>query len=188
MNNWVLATGAVGVVLAAVALLPATMASASGSATADLSVQATILSSCAVTTTPVGFGAYDPGQAGDNQAQGAVTLICTAGTIPTVSLANGQFFAQAGKTSQGATTPAKTTSGVTITRAMGNSGSFLGYDLFADTSYATIWNSTNTISPGAIGSNQPVILTVYGDIPAKQTQALNGGTYSDSVMVTVTWP
>jgi spore coat protein U-like protein len=169
-----------------VPLSPGT-ALATGSTTAAISVTARILGSCTATTIPVNFGTYDTNQAGDTQAQGAVTLVCATGTIPTVAMNLGQHFASVGNTQQGATNPAATSSGVTITRAMGNQGTYLGYDLFTDSSYKTIWNSSNTISPGQIGSGEPVTLTIYGDIPQKQTQALTAGAFSDSIVVTISW-
>lgn len=165
--------------LAVAALLPAKMALAAGSATATLSVTATIQASCTLTTTPVGFGVYDPTAAGDNKANGTITVTCAAGTTPVVALDNGTFSAKA---------PAltKTSSGVQVTRAMQTSGNFLGYDLFTDVTYSTIWNATNTVSPGQLGSTQPVVLTVFGDIPKGQTTT-GKGSFADTVVVTVTF-
>lgn len=172
------------------ALVPLSAAiAAPGSATATLQVNAEVLASCTVTTTPVSFGVYDPSQAGDNQAQGTITLQCSSGTTPVVKLNNGNFSnsVTGTKTTQDGTTVAQTSSGVTITRAMQNQGTFLGYDLFTNSDFSTVWNATNTVSPGEIGSVQPVTLAVSGDIPAQQTQTLSGGTFSDTVVVTVTF-
>lgn len=173
------------------ALLPAKMVLASGSATANLSVSATVVATCTVSTTAVNFGTYDPSAAGDTKAQGAITLVCASGLAPKIAMDNGQFNAQVSKTNSGTiaapVSPAKTSSGQTITRAMQSAGQWLGYDLFTDSSYATVWNATNTVSPGTIGSLQPVTLQVFGDIPAKQVQTLGGGTYNDTVVVTVTF-
>lgn len=175
-------------IAAASTLLPMNAAVA-GTATTQLNVNAQVLGSCTVTATPVSFGVYDPSQDGDNQAQGTITLQCASGTTPVVKLSAGQHAASvsATNTTQDGTTVASTSSGVTITRSLQNQGTQLGYDLFTDSSYSTVWDSTNTISPGAIGSVQPERLTVYGDIPAKQTQTLAPGSFSDTVLVTVTF-
>jgi spore coat protein U-like protein len=175
-------------VAAGLSVVPVQAAMA-GTATTQLNVSAQVLGSCTVTATPVSFGVYDPSQDGDLQAQGTITLQCASGTTPVVKLSAGQHAASvsATNTTQDGTTVAKTSSGVAITRSLQNQGSQLGYDLFTDSGYSTVWNSTNTISPGEIGSVQPETLTVYGDIPAQQTQTLAPGSFSDTVLVTVTF-
>lgn len=180
---------AAATVIAAASMLIPMSAALAGTATAQLNVSAQVLGSCTVTATPVSFGVYDPSQAGDSQAQGTITLQCASGTTPVVKLSSGNHAASVSvtKTTQDGTTVAATSSGVTITRAMQNQGTFLGYDLFTDSSYSTVWNATNTISPGSIGSVQAETLTVYGDIPEQQTQTLSTGTFSDTVLVTVSF-
>lgn len=164
-------------------------ASAAGSQSKTLDVSATVVKSCTVSATPIDFGQYDPLADGEQQAEGTITLRCAGGTTPMVALDNGQFSANVSKTKQtdGTTdiAPAKTDSGVAVTRAMQNAGTWLGYDPFTNSARSTVWNASNTISPGEIGNTQPVELNVYGSISAEQTQT--AGTFKDRVVITVTY-
>lgn len=88
-----------------------------GTATTQLNVSATVLGSCIVSASPVAFGIYDPSQPGDTQAQGAITLQCSSGTVPVVQLSKGQHAASvsiANTTTDNGTTVANTASGVAV--------------------------------------------------------------------------
>lgn len=62
-------------------MLATTLAAASwaqaGTATATIGLSATVTSNCTISTTPVGFGAYDPILGADITAEGSVTVACT---------------------------------------------------------------------------------------------------------------
>jgi len=67
--------------LSRLVMLATTLAAASwaqaGTATATIGLSATVTSNCTITTTPVGFGAYDPILGSDITAEGSVTVACT---------------------------------------------------------------------------------------------------------------
>ena len=63
--------------LVAVAALTAAGWGHAGTATASIGLTATVSSNCTISTSPVGFGAYDPVSGLDITAAGAVTVACT---------------------------------------------------------------------------------------------------------------
>jgi len=90
---------------------------------------------------------------------------------------------------------------VSVSLSSGNSGSFnprqmayagaglpLDYHIFLDPSRTTIWGD-GTGGTGIITStivrNAPLNRVIYGRAPARQN--LKAGSYSDSLVVTVTW-
>ena len=135
--------------------------------------------SCTVTTTPVNFGAYAPLSGLNRDATGNVAVTCT------IVLALLQ--------------------GYTIDLGTGNSTSFqprqmssgsnrLNYNLYTSSAYTSIWgdgtNSTSSVAgdPSLLKllSTTTVNHPVYGRIPANQ-KALPVGSYSDPVVVTITY-
>jgi spore coat protein U-like protein len=141
-----------------------------GSATANLSVGATIANSCTISTVAVGFPNYDPIVANatspDNSTSGSVTITCTRGSSPTIGLGTGQNLSGA-------------------QMRMANGTNYLNYALYQDSTYTAVWGNsgTNLFSPGAAPSKAPRTYTVYGQIPGGQD--LPAGTYSDTVVATV---
>lgn len=139
-------------------------------ATANLSVSATIANNCTITTAAVGFPAYDPiathAAAPDDSTSGSVTITCTKGSAATIGLGLG--------------------SNVSGTQMrMANGTNFLNYGLFQDAGRATVWGTSGAglLSPVAAPSKAPRTFTVYGRIPAGQD--LPAGTYNDTVTATV---
>src|SRR5271169_1884903 len=55
-----------------------------GSATNPLTLSATVINNCSITTTPVAFGNYDPLSASPNQASGTVVIACTKNAAPSI--------------------------------------------------------------------------------------------------------
>ena len=140
------------------------------SATANLTVGATIVNNCTISTTPVAFPAYDPIQTHatnpDDSTSGSVTITCTKGSSATIGLGQGQNY--------------------TSTNRMKDTGSnFLNYALYQDTNHGTPWTTSGAglLSPPAALSKAPRTFTVYGRIPGGQD--LPAGTYSDTVVATV---
>jgi spore coat protein U-like protein len=150
----------------ALALLAAT------SNTGTVNVTGAIVADCSITTSTFGFGTYDPivtnASAALNTFAQSLSVKCTRGaTGVTISLDLGS----------------NSTHAVNTTRAMsGGGGNYLSYELYTSNSYATVWNTTNTVSY-APTSFAATGITVYGQIPGAQDVSV--ATYSDSVTATV---
>jgi spore coat protein U-like protein len=133
------------------------------------------LCSCTVTATAVSFGTYDPLSSAADDSTGTVRVRCTlvvalAGSF-TVSLSTGG-------------------SGNYAARNLHNGASNLLYNLYTNTTRAQVWgNGTGgSVSVSQTFSGLLAIdrsLTIYGRIPAGQN--VPAGTYSDTILVTVTY-
>ncbi len=158
-----IAAGAIAVLALALRAAPAHAATA----TSTLSVSANIAGTCTVGAASLAFGAYSSTAA--STANASVQVTCTNGVTAQVSLNQGQNNNKA--TAFG-------------TRALANGATnFLGYDIYTDNTFTTLWNATNTVPVTSTGS--PVTLTAVGRIPSGQTPAT--GSYNDSVTITVTF-
>ena len=109
---------------------------ASGSASANLSVSASVANNCTISTSPLAFGAYDPvvTNASTNlDATGTVTVACTKGATATIGLGLGS-----------------NASGNTR-RMSDGSRNFLSYAVYQDSSRSTIWGNSGAalLSPSA---------------------------------------
>lgn len=146
-------------------------------ATANLSVTATVSQSCIVTTVPVAFGAYDPSASSANETTGSVSVTCTVGTAYSIALDAGA----------NASTPGN----AATRRMLANGSDHLVYTLYLDIARSTIWgdgNNGTSASPAATshtGDGTAQSQTVYGSIPAGQYVA--AGAYADTVVATVTY-
>ncbi len=139
-------------------------------ATGNLTVQIEIQAECEVTTTAtVNFGAEGVLNS-DVDAAGSISVQCTSGVSYDVGLGAGQ--------GAGATTSDR--------KMTGPASATIDYGLFSDSARTTNWGdtiSTDTVSGTGDGSVQ--VIDVYGRVPAQTTPA--AGTYSDTVLVTVTY-
>lgn len=156
-----------GIVLASVAgvalIVPGGPARAA-TATATMSVSANIGGTCTVGGSTVSFGTYSTAAA--STATGNIQVTCSNGTNAVVSL-------NQGINNNRASTYA--------TRALNNGTNYLGYDIYTDNTYTTLWNTTNTQPITSTGA--AVNLTAYGRIPAGQSPAT--GSYNDTVTISV---
>jgi spore coat protein U-like protein len=139
------------------------------SATASLTVSATVSKNCTISTAPVAFGAYDPlAASAPLDGTGTVTVTCTKGAVARVGLS-------AGSNPDG-----------TIRRMGGqDAGEFLNYELYTDPSHSTVWGDigdTPLDIPAAPDRN-PRNFTVYGRVAAAQNATV--GSYTDTVVATV---
>jgi spore coat protein U-like protein len=156
---------------AAAALLSGTLQPvAAGSASANLTVTATVTNNCSISTAAVAFGAYDPiiaNASADLDSTGAVTVTCTRGATATVALDRGSNAAG----------PA---------RQLKDTGTnVLAYELFQDAGRSAVWGNAGAalLSAGAAPSKAPRTFTVYGRISGGQD--VPAGNYSDTVVATV---
>ena len=151
------------------ALLPLDLAPTgayAATATTTFAVTATVVATCLVSATALGFGNYtgviDP-------ATSTVSVTCTNTTPYTVALSAGLG------------------SGATVAnRSMTGGAVLLGYGLFRDAGHTLNWGltpGTDTVAGTGNGAAQPI--TVYGQIPASEFVA--PGAYSDTITATVTY-
>ena len=139
-------------------------------ATTTFKVTATVASSCKVTATDLGFGAYDP-LAAALDGTSTITATCTAQTPYTIGL-------DAGLNAGGTTTR----------RMMGDdtATTLLSYELYSDSTRSAIWGAPGgaTVAQSAL-TGGALNYTVYGRIPA--SQYVPAANYADTVTVTVTY-
>src|SRR6187399_1356808 len=130
-----------------------------GTATANLSVTATVSATCSISTTALAFGAYDP--VGTNSATpldgtGAVIVTCTNGASAALTLG------------QGTNAGVGSTDAVPVRRMKNAGGAFLSYSLYQDAGHTTVWGNTPATSIAQTGSGTAASVTVYGRVPAAQ--------------------
>lgn len=147
-----------------------------GSASANLAVTANVNAKCSiVSTSVVGFGAYDPVEVNATaplDATGSFDVKCTKGSIGTLGINAGQYAANA--------------SGTTRAMKAASSANYLSYELYTSAGRTTVWNNTsNMVSYTALNASAST-QTVYGRVPGGQVNAV-ADTYADTVEVTVTY-
>ena len=136
-----------------------------GSATSNITVTATVVKNCTITAGNVAFGSYDPTSATPLNASGTFTITCGQGTAYSVGLGNGA-------NAQG------------TTRRMAGGAQFLTYELYQDSGRTVVWSNTGSgMLSGTASSNNPITLTVYGQVAPSQNVAI--GSYTDTVVATV---
>ena len=152
----------------------ATSANAVGSATSSFTVSASVVASCTISSTTLAFGNYDPivtNATTPLDVNGSVTITCTKGAATTIGLDAGQNGLNAAGT----------------TRAMATAGpaDYLSYELYQDTTRATLWGNSgaNLFTPPAAPSKSARTFPIYGRIPAAQGSTT--GSYTDTVVATV---
>jgi spore coat protein U-like protein len=147
-----------------------------GTATGTFTVTATVVNSCVLNSAGnLGFGNYDPTSATNTTGSSSISVNCTKGDAYTIALnygANG---------------------GSATNRIMSDgAGDSLNYNLYTDSGYTLVWNSTcgaGTNCDGGTGAGPGAgnaqTYTVYGQIPAGQN--VPAGSYSDTITLTVTF-
>ena len=166
--------------LALVLLLP-TLAAQAQVGTSTFTAQASVATSCTISTSPVTFGNYDPivaNKTANLNAVGSVTITCVKGTTPTISLGLGN-----------------NATGSTRRMKDAVSGDFLLYELYQPSSNASgaacsfpgsvVWGSTGASVLTATSAPSKVARSynVCGTVSAGQNPAV--GTYNDTVNATV---
>jgi spore coat protein U-like protein len=140
------------------------------SATASLTVSASVSKNCTITTAPVAFGNYDSvtaNAANPLDGIGTITVTCTKGAAAKVGLGTGS-------NAQG-----------TTRRMSQGAAEYLTYELYKDTAHANIWGNTDTdaLDIPAAPNRNPRNFTVYGRVAAAQDATV--GSYTDTVVATV---
>ena len=159
----------VAMVAANVVTVPSSFAA---TATGNLGVTATVLSTCSVSSTPVAFGAYTFSAV---DSTGSITVTCTADVL-TYNVA---LDAGAGSGS------------TTATRKLTSVGlNTLNYSLFGNVGRTQNWGNSQGVdtlasTANTSGSGTIKTFTVYGQLPANQTSP--AASYSDSVGIVVNY-
>jgi spore coat protein U-like protein len=158
------------VTVTGIAALMSTARSQAASASASLTVSASVASNCTVSTTALAFGTYDPLVANATaslDATGTVTIACTKGAATTIALGLGG-----------------NASGATRRMADGSSN-YLTYEMYQDSARSTVWGTSGAglLTPPAAPSKAARNFTVYGRIPSNQD--VPAGSYADTVTATV---
>lgn len=146
--------------------------------TATIGFSAEVLSACNIGSTAPGnlgqFGTLNFGNYGSlsnviaiagSVGNGALRVNCLTGTPYRVLISAGG------------------SGNINARRMTGPSAAQVAYNLYTSSSYSTIWDNITGVTGVGNGSDQ--YLPVYGRVPAQATPA--SGTYSDTVVVTVTW-
>jgi spore coat protein U-like protein len=142
---------------------------AAQSASANLTVTATVTNNCTISTTPLSFGTYDPVGANASanlDGVGSVVVACTKGKDANIGL-------DLGSNANG------------TTRRMASGGEFLSYELYSDSGRSTVWGNASGSwqATGAAPSKAARSFTVYGRVPSNQD--VPAGNYADTVLATV---
>jgi spore coat protein U-like protein len=146
-----------------------------GATPADAACAPLSLCSCTTTATGVSFGSYDPTTTQARTTTGNVQVHCTllvalAGSF-TIDLSTGGSNSYAG-------------------RVLRNGASSLRYNLFIDNAFSQIWGNGTGGSANVSQSFAGLLLldstsTIYGRIDPSQN--VPAGTYSDTIVVTVSY-
>ncbi len=155
--------------LASFAMLVTPVIGGAATTSDTLTVTATVVDSCSLSTSTLAFGTYDPASGTDTDATTTIDASCTTGTTFDIALDGGS-------------------SANISARTMSDGTNSLGYQIYTDTLRTTIWGDGTTGSTAAgtgLGPLTPVTLTAYGRITAGQN--VPAGAYSDTVNVTLTF-
>lgn len=153
-------------VLAAAAVRPADAATA----TANLNVTASVIQVCQVFDGTLAFGPYDPLAAAPLETNGSFQVACTKGSV-SVTLGLGQGLHFAGSQ-----------------RGMSNTTDTLTYEIYKEAARTNVWGDVGgAVVPYTATTSALTTIQVFGRIPALQTNVGVGTTYSDTVVITVTF-
>lgn len=138
-------------------------------ATGNLAVNATVVDTCFVAATAMSFVNIDGSAVTDETTPSTVTVTCTANqTGVDVSLGGGNNEDTGQRRMIGALT-----------------STYLPYNVFSDAGHSSAVAVGGSVYSGNITGAVPVEIYVYGQIPAGAYATDN---YSDSILITVTYP
>lgn len=132
-------------------------------ASASVTITASVAANCAVTSGSVAFGAYDPIVANDTadlDASGTFTVRCTKGVTAQVGLDNGGNYSAS-------------------TRRMNAGAEYLNYALYRNAGRTTVWDNTASRVAYTAANKSPFTMTIYGRVPGGQDVGV--GSYTDTV-------
>lgn len=167
---------AAGSALALTIAFTGSHAFASGSSTGNLTVSATVASTCTISqTTALTFTGYNRADVSDNDATGSMTIACTNGGSPaSVSFSTGANSGSACDTASGGSDANN--------RCLKTGSNYLAYNIYADSGRTTLFGLTGTSTTSETSTGA---FTIYGRVPAGQ--AVPTGSYSDTLVATVNY-
>ena len=128
--------------------------------------------SCTVSAGSVAFGSFSPLTLANVDSNGSITVNCTDVASYTVALSTGS-------------------SGIYGSRYMVSGGNHLNYNLYSDAAYSQVWgdgnNGSSTVSLSNPVNGQNNVHAVYGRIPLSSQRDARVASYSDSILVTVSY-
>ena len=158
------------IVMTVFAAISAGREAAAVTSATTLSVGATVLSGCTVSTLPLLFGNYNPVVGSALDLSTTVTAFCTTGTPFNIG------FDQGGGASASIASRKMTSPGSDV----------MNYTLYREAGRTTLWgNTVGTDTVAATAGVLPTVLTVYGRVFANQN--VPSGIYADIVNVTLTY-
>lgn len=135
--------------------------------TAELPVTLEIAGSCQVRTTDLDFGNYNAASPSALLGQTAVQVTCTQGLNIEIGLGAGQGGG-----------------GNVQDRRMSSGADTLRYGLYQDAARRVNWGNTSGVDTTELqGSGREQVVTIFGQIPARQQVA--PGRYGDTIVVHV---
>jgi spore coat protein U-like protein len=140
----------------------------SGGASA-FTVGAVVTTSCAVDVSSMDFGIIDTAIADPVHNTASINVSCTNGSAYNIGIGSGLQPANAGPTG----------------RRMANGANLLAYGLYHDRSRTSDWGDSPATIAAGTGTGGDQTLTVFGSIFGNQSASI--GTYSDTVVVTVSY-
>lgn len=141
------------------------LAGAMADVSSPMTVTAQVNSSCTIDGTgTVDFGIIDP--AIDNDTSNGIDFTCTTGFTPQMTIDGG---GQADINN----------------RAMDSGGNLLPYQLYTDVAGGTVWGDTPATGKQVVGTGVSATTTVYGRVAQADAAVALGGTYNDTVTVTI---
>ena len=146
-------------------------------ATANLTVSASVGTSCTISSTDLSFGTYDGIVAHASQdltETATISTTCTTGSIVVITMGGGQYGAWNRRSR---------------IRQMKNEGSnsYLKYEIYADAGHTFVWNYDKTrmrTVTEVVGNGAPQNMTIYGKVFKNQKDA-EAGNYTDTVTIGV---
>jgi len=140
-------------------------------ATTTVTVSASVIDSCTVSSDPLPFGNYNGISGAAVEVSATMSPTCTTGTSYAISLDAGVGV--------GAT--------VNNRKLTGPLGAELMYAIYTDVVRSTVWGdgSNGTVQTFGLGNGATQPMQMYGRVPAEQNAPV--GAYSDTITVTLTY-
>jgi spore coat protein U domain-containing protein, fimbrial subunit CupE1/2/3/6 len=132
-----------------------------------IAVGLTIEDECTISTPGLDFGTHGVLES-NIETQGDISIECTKGTAYAIALDAGV-----------------NASGVVANRAMNSGTDKIGYQLYSDSGFSSVWGDTfgTTTVGSASATGDAETHTVYARVPIQTSQPI--GTYADTVTATI---
>jgi spore coat protein U-like protein len=120
---------------------------------------------CAVSSSGVNFGNYDPLSGAETDSAGTIRLRCDEPVSATIALSSGN--------------------GSIVTRTMSNGTSQLSYNLYTNAQRIVVWGDGTGGSDTVTVQGDTVDYPIYGVVASRQR--VTAGSYTDTITLTVSY-